>query len=117
MGGHKKVQAQHAARSRQSLCNRADRKARAVAGQHRVGRRMGFQLRKQALLGFQLFGDAFNHQLHVVPVHVLQGGAGQHGAGVGRLIRRVQLRRHVGNESFALGRVRVDHRHLCPTAR
>lgn len=38
----------------------------------------GFQLDEQLLLGGQLLGDAFDHQHHAAPVHVLQAGAHLH---------------------------------------
>ena len=74
MGGHEKVQAQHASLAGQTLANRADGKARTVAGQYRVGRGELHQLGKQRLFGAQVLGNAFNHQGHIGPGHIAQIG-------------------------------------------
>ena len=67
VGWHEKVQAEHAAARVQPLRNRADRKARTVAGEHGGGGRELHQFAKQMLLHGQVFRNALDQQDGIGP--------------------------------------------------
>ena len=73
MGGHKKMQADHSGGGTQTLCNFANGKTGTVARENGLGIRAFFQFRKQGLLDIKPFRNAFNHQIHVRPIHLVQG--------------------------------------------
>ena len=117
VGRHEKVQAQHAFLRLQALGNGTDGKAGAVAGQQRMCGGELDQLRKQRLLGRQFFGDAFDHQRHIAPRDILQGGHRLNLAGARGQAQWLQTRTDMGRQLVALAGMGIGHRHPAAATR
>ncbi len=89
---------------------RADREARAVAGEHRVGPRALHQLGEQRLLRRQLLGDAFDDEVDRLPVDLAEAGAGRHAVAPVRGAERLQAAVEVGAERLQPARRRARRR-------
>ncbi|MCY1300143.1 hypothetical protein D9M70_497020 [compost metagenome] len=106
---HEEMQAQHAFARTQPGTDRADREARAVAGEHRVRPRAPDQVGEQLLLEFQALGDALDHQVDGLPADLVQRGGHGQACGAFGAADGGQVAAHPLGQRGAARGVRLDH--------